>query len=397
MMKFFFITVLIYLTAQPLAAREIRMLEKYNVGGYIRDGRTLPYTFEPHSNPRALPEANQQVLNRRGNQQAANSAKEYMAEYPGTTAMMLLDQGKIIFEAYQGMGRPKSEFFSMSIAKSMTSLAVGKALCQGDLKSLEILAGNIIPQLANSNFGKSTIRHLLTMSSGAFMTVFGGRPKYSAGIGRRPRNGKPWGGPSWPVRLGQINIKDILWGKVWDITLNKNHAAPGEVFLYRNAEPMVISKIIEKRTGLSLAAFFDSRIWQEVRGGQTGHWEADSDGTTIAMSGFQVSLKDWGRLAVWLLAELKKPGCYGDYLRQATTTQIKTSGLGGTANTPFKGYGYFWWTDHSNAPGFWGKGHAGQELAINAETGKVLIKFGYRVYPGVSSDITKLYRNWHNN
>ena len=143
MMKFFFITVLIYLTAQPLAAREIRMLEKYNVGGYIRDGRTLPYTFEPHSNPRALPEANQQVLNRRGNQQAANSAKEYMAEYPGTTAMMLLDQGKIIFEAYQGMGRPKSEFFSMSIAKSMTSLAVGKALCES--ASAGLLPGHRVP------------------------------------------------------------------------------------------------------------------------------------------------------------------------------------------------------------------------------------------------------------
>ena len=53
------------------------------------------------------------------------------------------------------------------------------------------------------------------------MTVFGGRPKYSSGMGQRPRNGKPFGGPSWPIRLGQISISDVLWGKIWEKTENK--------------------------------------------------------------------------------------------------------------------------------------------------------------------------------
>tara|TARA_B100000315_G_scaffold199305_1_gene191113 strand:- start:4746 stop:5936 length:1191 start_codon:yes stop_codon:yes gene_type:complete len=387
----------VVIAAPAAEAREIRMLERFNVGDYVKFGPTKPHKFQPHSNPSVLTRAGNELFNQRGNLEAVEAAKAYVAKYPGTTAMMLIDRGKIIFEAYQGMGNEAHEFYSMSIAKSMTSLAIGKALCNGVLKSLDVLTGDIVPELKINNYGPSTMRHLLTMSSGAFMTVIGGRPKYRSGIGWRAKTGKPYGGPSWPIRLGQITISDVLWGKVWDITENKNHAAPGEVFLYRNTEPMVMSKIIERLTGKSLAAYFDKHVWQQVRGAGTGHWEADIAGTTLAMSGFQVSLRDWGRIALWILAEHKKPGCFGDYLRQATTTQIKTSGLGGSAKTPFKGYGYQWWTDHPFAPGFWGKGHAGQELAINPESQKVLIKFGYRVYPGVSSGITKLYRNWHKN
>lgn len=386
---------LLTITILPLHAREIRMQERYNVGGYIRVGPTTPHFFKPHRTPRTLSKATDAEIKARGNREAAETAQAYMTEFPGTTAMLLIDREKIVFEEYQGMGRPASEFYGMSISKSMTSLAIGKALCNGVLQNLETLAGDIVPELKISNYGKSTVRHLLTMSSGAFMTVFGGRPKYSSGMGRRPRNGKPFGGPSWPIRLGQISISDVLWGKIWEKTENKNHAAPGDVFLYRNTEPMVMSKIIERSSKMSLAAYFDKHVWQAVRGAQTGHWETDIEGTTLAMSGFQMSLKDWGRIAIWILSELKKPGCYGDYLRQSTTTQIKTSGIGGTANTPFNGYGFQWWTDHKNTPGFWGKGFAGQELGINPKTDKVLIKFGYRSYPGVASGITDLFREWN--
>ena len=46
-------------------------------------------------------------------------------------------------------------------------------------------------------------------------------------------------------------------------------------------------------------------------------------------------------------------------------------------------------------PGFWGKGHAGQELGLNPETGKILIKFGNRTHRGVTSDLNKLFLKWN--
>ena len=376
-------------------AAEIRMLEKYNVGGYIGIGPTKPYQLKAHKNPRPLPYANDEEFASRGNRLTAGFAKAYMEKFPATTGMLLIDRGKIVFEAYQGQGDPTREFFSMSIAKSMTSLAVGKAVCQGALKSLDIKAGDLIPEIKANRYGQSSVRQLLMMSSGAYLSVRAGQPIFTGGLGRRHKTGKPYKGLAWPMRLGQISIGDILWGQGWEKTENKNHAEPGQVFVYKAGDTLALGQIIEKITGETLAGYFDKHIWQAVRGEASGHWETDIEGSTIAQSGFQVRLRDWGRIAVWLLEQVKQPGCFGDYLRQATTTQIKTSGIGGTAKTPFKGYGYQWWTDHRNAPGFWGRGYAGQELAINPKTKKVLIKFGYRIYSGVTSGTSDLYRNWH--
>ena len=89
--------------------------------------------------------------------------------------------------------------------------------------------------------------------------------------------------------------------------------------------------------------------------------------------------------------QVKKPGCFGDYLRQATTTQIENARLGSGAGRTFDGYGYQWWTDNQYAPGFWGKGYAGQDMAINPKTNKILLKFSYRSTRG----IYKVFRDWN--
>jgi CubicO group peptidase (beta-lactamase class C family) len=364
-----------------------RMQERFNVGGYIEVGRTTPHTFYPHTAPLPLPKATVTEAN----QDAANAAKRYMSRADFATGLIMMDHGKIVFEAYKGKGTRTSEFFSMSIAKSLTSLAVGKALCNGVLKSLEVPAAELVPETKINTLGRSTVRQLLMMSSGVWLTSFAGQPKFTGGLGHRPRTGKVYGGPSWPMRLGQMTVADYLWGFGWERAENKNHAEPGQVFVYKAADTLTLSKIIEKTTGMSLAAYFDQHVWRFVRAEKAAHWEADKDGSTIASSGFQATLRDWGRIAMWVLEQVKKPGCFGDYLRQATTTQIENARLGSGAGRTFDGYGYQWWTDNQYAPGFWGKGYAGQDMAINPKTNKILLKFSYRSTRG----IYKVFRDWN--
>jgi CubicO group peptidase (beta-lactamase class C family) len=390
-MKTIFLIGLFIFIASPLNAAERVMQERYNVGGYIKVGPTTPYRFEPNRNPRALPLAGAQELSQRGNADAINNAKAFMVKFPETTSMLLMERGKIVFEAYQGMGNKLSEFYGMSISKSMTSLAVGKALCNGVLKNIDTLASDYVPELKINRYGQSSIRQLLTMSSGAYLAIQSGQPKFTNGIGLRRKTGAPYSTGPWPLRLGQVTVGDILWGAAWAKVENKNHAEPGQVFAYKAGDTLSLGKVIENAAGMSLAAYFDKYVWQDVGAAQLAHWESDREGTTRGNAGFQASLRDWGRIAVWLMTEIKKPGCYGDYLRQATTTQIKNERQGAV----FKGYGYQWWTDNRFAPGFWGRGYAGQELAINPSSGKILIKFGYRIYKGIGAAINKLYRDWH--
>lgn len=367
------------------------MQERYNVGGYIKVGPTTPYRFEPNRNPRILPLAGAQDLSQRGNAEAINNAKAFMEKFPETTGILLIDRGKIVFEAYQRMGNKLSEFYGMSISKSMTSLAVGKALCNGLLKSIDTPAGDYVPELKINRYGQSTIRQLLMMSSGAYLAIRSGQPKFTGGIGLRRKTGTPYFTGTWPLRLGQVTVSDLLWGRAWSKVENKNHAEPGQVFAYKAGDTLTLGKVIENAAGMSLAAYFDKHVWHKIGAAQTAHWESDQEGTTRGNAGFQACLRDWGRIAIWIMAKVKKPGCYGGYLRQATTTQIKN----GRPGAVFKGYGYQWWTDNHFTPGFWGKGYAGQELAINPSSGKVLIKFGYRTYKGIGAAINRLFRDWH--
>ena len=140
------------------AASETRMKQKYNVGGFIHVQGSANYEFKAHFDPASLAVATNNEISGSANSRAIRAAEGYMNRFPRTTALMLIDHGRIVFEAYQGLGGKDSEFFSMSIAKSLTSLAVGKALCNGNLAGLEQKAGEIVPELNKNNFGKSTIR-----------------------------------------------------------------------------------------------------------------------------------------------------------------------------------------------------------------------------------------------
>lgn len=375
-----------------LAAPPKKMDPTHNVGGYIDAGTTKPHTFTTYGPPRPLPVMSKADRNNTNNNLIRKKIDQYLEDFPATTAILLIDDGKILLEAYQGVGRPSSEFYSMSIGKSMTSLAVGKALCAGYIDSLDKKANILVPELGQSGFGRSTVRQLLMMSSGAYRSARSGQPAFKNGIGLHPEYGRPYKGYSWPMRLGQTSVDDLLWGRDWQQVLNKNVHSPGENFIYKGADTLALGKIVERVTGMPLARYFEQSVWRDVKPEAPGHWEADRNGSTMASSGFQARLRDWGRIGVWILDSLAQSDCFGQYLTRATQTQISTPK---GSKSLFRGYGYQWWTEGKLAPGFWGLGYAGQMLAINPDTRKIMIKFAYRHDYGSAGTLMRLFKQWN--
>jgi CubicO group peptidase (beta-lactamase class C family) len=234
------------------------MQERFNVGGYIDVGRTTPYTFKAHENPRKLTRATE---NESGNRDAALAAKNYMTRADFATGMMLIDHGNVVFEDYKEQGDKRSEFYSMSIAKSLTRLGIGKALCNGVLKSLDVLAGDIVPETKLNEIGQSTVRQLLMISSGVLLTTRSGQPTFVGGIGFSSRRNKSYSAPSWPLRLGQISVEDYLWGDVRQKFETRHHVKPSQVFVYKTIDTLALGKIIERATGASFASYFDIHVW----------------------------------------------------------------------------------------------------------------------------------------
>ena len=364
------------------------MQEKYVVGGYPAVSTTTPHKLAPSDNIRDLKKDDLgEKLDRRANKHA----ERWLENSKKTNALLLIKNGDIIFEGYKSLGREDSEFYSMSMSKSLTSLAIGKALCDGTLRSLDDLAGDYVSELKlnNNNLGRSSIRQLLMMSSGNWLPAFKGQPKVKGGMGFF-RNGVEMKGSAWPMRLGLITVADYIWGDVWRRVDNKNVFKPGEKFIYSIADTMALAVVLERASNMSVAAYFEKHVWSQIGAEASARWEADKLGVSLAGAGFQARLRDWGRLAIWILEAHASKGCFGDYLRQATRKQIENIRLT-KAGQVYEGYGYQWWTDNKDAAGFWAVGVGSQYMGINPSSSKIIIKFSQEGESGFYN----IFRKWH--
>jgi hypothetical protein len=82
-------------------------------------------------------------------------------------SIALVDGDDVVWVGFKSPATAQSHFLSQSIAKTITSMAVGKAICQGKF-SFNSVAANLIPELQGTDLGKSTVRDLLMMASGTW-------------------------------------------------------------------------------------------------------------------------------------------------------------------------------------------------------------------------------------
>src|SRR5829696_3397399 len=72
----------------------------------------------------------------------------------------------ILFEHYQYGRTDRHRFVSQSMAKTVTAMLIGIAVAEGKIASIEDRVERYVPGLAGTEYGGTTLRSLLTMSSG---------------------------------------------------------------------------------------------------------------------------------------------------------------------------------------------------------------------------------------
>src|SRR5258706_13734437 len=90
---------------------------------------------------------------------------DYLAESL-TTGLLIARGDTILVERYQYDRTDRQRFTSWSMAKTVTSMLVGVAIAEGHIRSVDDLAAAYVPELAGTEYGKTSLRHLLQMSSG---------------------------------------------------------------------------------------------------------------------------------------------------------------------------------------------------------------------------------------
>lgn len=284
-----------------------------------------------------------------------------------TNALLVIRDGKVVFEDYRNNARPSDRFISFSMAKSITSLLVGFALEQGKIASLDDPAGKYVPELKGGAYGDVSIRHILQMRSGVDY-----EERYDFGVK-----------PSLAARIHMNAIvanKERFADSAKTIT---RAAAPGSRFNYATLDTAVLGWVVERATGQSLADFTAANLWGPAGMEDDAFWIADGPqgvGRELSGMGFNARLRDYGRLGQLMLDDgmrAKTRILPAGWMKQATTM------IPFARPTPFggKGYGFQFWQLDSETGAYSALGLAGQFIYVHPATRTVIVKLSHFPFP----------------
>ena len=205
-----------------------------------------------------------------------------------TNAFLVIRDGAITFEKYyNGMGAT-TRLPSYSVAKTMTSLMIGKLIDAGKLKESDTFV-SILPQFkAGTSFDKVTIKDLLDMKGGVGVS-----------------DNYPTGPSGWGVAIAQMYAStDVDWFLMHNRKMKED---PGTFAEYRSVDTQMLGMIIKKVTGQSLVDFYSQNIWQVAGAAHDATWNVDRvGGTEKAFCCFNATARDYARIGYELINPTSK-------------------------------------------------------------------------------------------
>ncbi|APW42014.1 serine hydrolase domain-containing protein [Rhodoferax saidenbachensis] len=280
-------------------------------------------------------------------------------------AFAMLEGDKVVHSGFSGPANPDSLFYGYSMGKTITGMATGQAICAGKME-LTSKAGDVIPELAGTDLGESTVHDLLRMASGTRMN--NNHPSLIL--------------PSQESEL--ILKKSSFFDLMMDSAVTSAHKSvfgnkrkPGDAFEYKGTEPMTLGVMIAKATSMPFSQWMQEQVYDPMGAAKTGNFLEDPQRIGMTSGGSRLRFEDWLRFAVWVKKSSKAPGCLGDFVRASMTKQIKNDPLKQRrAGYYYDSYGYLMWTENTIAPNTaWAVGLGGQLIGWNLSSDRIIVAF----------------------
>ncbi len=280
------------------------------------------------------------------------------------SGLIVLKDGKVVYETYQRGNTPKTRWMSMSIAKSISSTLVGAAIKDGLIKGLDSQVVEYVPRLKGTGYDGATVRDVLMMSSGVKWNE-----KYTDPESDRRA-------------LLRAQIAQKPGGAMEVMAALPRAAEPGAVNTYSTGETQVLAEILHGAIKKPLAEYLSEKIWVPNGMEADARWWLDSpNGIEIGGSGISATLRDYARFGQFFL----NGGVIGG-------SQVLPEGWTKEASSPktLKGgkpleYGYMWWTGWTDAAkkdnAFSAVGIQGQYVYINPAQNVVIAQTGAEPKP----------------
>jgi CubicO group peptidase (beta-lactamase class C family) len=265
---------------------------------------------------------------------------EFLAAHPNT-GLLVLKGDTILAERYQYGRTDGHRFASASVAKTVLAMLVGIAVHDKKL-SLEDTADQYIPALKGHPYGETTIRHLLTMSSG---------------IGFNNDEN---------ALIRNTLLRQTEGGADTVLDLKQRVLPAGTRFRYASGDSQVLGLVLIAATKKPLADYLSEKIWQPMGAEAHATWLLDKGGYETGYCCINATVRDYARFGM-LLANYGaldgKQLIPAEWVKAATTPEAPHLAVG-TA-TQFNGYGYQTWITHRTEPRFAALGLHGQAIYVD--------------------------------
>jgi CubicO group peptidase (beta-lactamase class C family) len=339
------------------------------------------YKTQPSSTPVEL----KTRVPSKSEQAVIDRARTLVAGRPAK-AFALMDGDTVLYQQFKAPADADSLLFGFSMGKTVTSMAVGQAICSGNL-TLETKASDLIPKLEGKALGSATVRDLLRMASGA------AEPKFEHAMWTQEEFER------W--HKGQLNLANLV---AEDHVAKAQHGVfsdykPGDYFHYKSTDPVTLGLMVSNAVHMPLSQWIQEQVLNPMGAAHGGVYRQDRQQNGLADSGLSMRLDDWMRFGLWVKRSSQKEGCFGDYVRASTTTQISNTGTVATRKSGklFSGYGYLTWTDNKIVPNTaWAGGYGGQHIGWSTDKNNERIVVGFSNLENWASDVYELAKDWNN-
>lgn len=204
-----------------------------------------------------------------------------------TDGIVVLHQGRIVYERYFGAGGADQPHLAFSVTKSFIGTLAETLIAEGRLDPARTMA-HYVPELANSGFGDATLRQVLDMRTGLAF-----EENYVA-----PADGSPSDVVKMTVATGGAppppNYKGPLtaYAQLTDIAKAGSH---GGDFVYRTPNTQALAWVLERVTGQPVAQQISARFWSKLGMEHDAFLQVDRIGTAFAGGGMNATLRDMAR------------------------------------------------------------------------------------------------------
>jgi CubicO group peptidase (beta-lactamase class C family) len=282
-----------------------------------------------------------------------------------TDGMLVIHEGRVVYERYFGCLNEDGKHAAMSMTKSVTGL-LGEILVQEGVLDDTLLVRDIIPEIGESAFATATVRQVMDMTTGVQYSEDYSDPNadiwlYSAAASPLP---KPEGyeGPNG------------YWEYLQQVKPDGNH---GDAFHYKTINSDMLGWIISRVTGTAVTELASRRLWRPMGAEQDAYQTVDGKGVPFAGGGISAGLRDLGRLG---LVMLNGGVIDGKRLFPAAVVEsIRAGGdptkFDGFPTIPNGSYTSQWWVFHNEHGAFAARGVHGQTIYVDPTAGMVLVRF----------------------